>query len=264
MPEWRAAAGRDIGELRVLVTNDDGIHAPGLALLEEIARSLAREVWVVAPESEQSAMSHALTMRRPLTERELALRRFAVDGTPTDCALVAVRSIMRDAPPDLVLSGINHGFNLGEDIHYSGTVAAAMEATLLGVRAIALSQGRMPDDRMDWEVARAFAPEVVARLAALDWPPGVLMNVNFPACPPDEVAGIRPSRQGRRDQGVTVHDVQDPRGRPYVWIGQFQSDTPRDPDTDLHAIVEKAIPVTPLNLDLTDRETLDGLKDGFG
>ncbi|HSR71144.1 MAG TPA: 5'/3'-nucleotidase SurE, partial [Kiloniellales bacterium] len=155
---------------RVLVTNDDGIHAPGLEVLERIARSLSRDVWVVAPETEQSATSHALTLRRPLRLRERAAQRYSVDGTPTDCVLVAHQHLLRDHPPDIVLSGINHGANLGEDVHYSGTVAAALEAALLGSRAVAFSQMRSGGEIAGWETAERFAPVILERLAKLDWP----------------------------------------------------------------------------------------------
>ena len=168
-----------LASARILVTNDDGIHAPGLKVLERIAKRLSRDVWVVAPETEQSAASHALTLRRPLRVRRLAARRFSVDGTPTDCALLGLRRIVPGRRPDLVLSGVNHGGNLGEDVTYSGTVAAALEATLLGVRAVAFSQVRSGDGPVHWATAEHFAPGILARLAAFEWPSDMLVNVDI-------------------------------------------------------------------------------------
>ncbi|MFQ5775175.1 MAG: 5'/3'-nucleotidase SurE [Kiloniellaceae bacterium] len=248
---------------RILVTNDDGIHAPGLKVLERIARSLSREVWVVAPETEQSATSHSLTLRRPLRTRRHGRRRFSVDGTPTDCVLVAHHHIMADGPPDMVLCGINHGANLGEDVTYSGTVAAAMEAAILGVRAIAFSQMRRGDGSIDWKTAERFTPGIVRTLASMPWRRDLLVNVNFPPAPPEQVTGIRPCRQGRRDEGTTVSEGVDPGGRPYLWIGDFLSDISSGHNTDLAAVMEGAISVTPLHLDLTHKATLKRLSEVF-
>lgn len=254
----------DIGKARILVTNDDGIHAPGLKVLERIAKTLSKDVWVVAPESEQSAVAHALTLRRPLRARRLGRRRFAVDGTPTDCVLLAVRALIKDRLPDLVLSGLNHGSNLGEDVTYSGTVAAAMEGALLGLPAIALSQGRGGEEVIDWETAEHFAPKIIAKLVTAPWPHDVLMNVNFPPVSPDQVTGIQPCRQGRRVDGTDVTEGRDPSGRPFHWLGVFQSDEPREKRTDLAAMAGRAISITPLHLDLTHRNTLKKLVELFG
>ncbi len=258
-----AKALLDLENARILVTNDDGIHAPGIKTLERIARSLSRDVWVVAPETEQSATSHALTLRRPLRSRELGPRRFTVDGTPTDCVLVAHRHILRDRAPDLVLSGINHGTNLGEDVTYSGTVAAAMEAAILGVPAVAFSQMRPLEGRIDWRTAEHFAPRILRRLAELPWPRDLLVNVNFPPLPPEQVQGVRPCRQGRRDEGTTIDEGVDPSGRPYLWLGNFLSDDSSDRGTDLTAITEGAIGVTPLHMDMTHKATLKKLAGTF-
>jgi 5'-nucleotidase len=258
------AEGRiDLAAARILITNDDGIHAPGLKVLERVALGLSDDVWVVAPESEQSAASHALTLRRPLRIRHLDARRFAVDGTPTDCVLVALHRIMADKCPTLVLSGINHGGNLGEDVIYSGTVAAALEAALLGVPAVAFSQRRTSDGPIHWATAERFAPEVLGRLAAFDWPPDVLFNVNFPALPPEEVRGLRACHQGRRVAGVQIVDGTDPGGRPYVWIGDYSDEHGMHPDSDLTAVGDGVISVTPLQLDLTHRTSLEPLHGLF-
>ncbi len=252
-------APKGAAELRILISNDDGYGAPGIRALERIARTLSKDVWVVAPETEQSATSHSLTLRRPLRVRKHKPRHFTVDGTPTDCVLVAVQSIIKDRKPDLVLSGINMGSNLAEDVTYSGTVAAAMEGALLGIKAIAFSQTRDSDGRLDFDAAEHFAPDLIRRLLAIKWRRETLMNVNFPALSPEAVRGIRVCRQGRRDSGTSVAEGRDPSGRPYVWIGQYLSDDSAEPDTDLNAMTEGLIAVTPLHLDLTHSPTLKDL-----
>src|SRR3954469_11841079 len=171
----------------ILISNDGGIDAPGIQLLEKIARELSNDVWVVAPEMEQSGASHSLTTRRPLRLNEVGERRYAVDGTPTDCVLLAVKKLLRDRPPDLVLSGINGGSNVGEDLTYSGTVAAAIEATLLGIPAMALSQDFPEGKGVPWETGEAFAPEAIRRLLSLPWPDHTLFNINFPGVAAEEV-----------------------------------------------------------------------------
>lgn len=253
----------DLSRARILVTNDDGIHAPGLKALERIARSISNDVWVVAPETEQSATSHSLTLRRPLRCRQHAERRFAVDGTPTDCVVVAHRHVMADRPPDLVFSGINHGSNLGEDVTYSGTVAAAMEAAILGVRAFAFSQMRQGDEPLSWDTAERYAPDIVRQAVSIAWPRDMLINVNFPAVTPDAVQGVKACRQGRRDEGTTIAEGTDPAGRPYLWIGNFMSDIGSESDTDLAVVMENAIAVTPLHLDLTHAQSLSNLAEVF-
>jgi len=253
----------DLKGARILVTNDDGIHAPGLAVLESIARELSDDVWVVAPESEQSATSHSLTLRRPLRSRKFADQRYSIDGTPTDCVLVAIKKLLKDKPADIVLSGINHGANLGEDVTYSGTVAAAMEAALLGTRAIAFSQVRTRDEKISWEVPKRFAADIIRSLSTIDWTPELLINVNFPAVRPEDVKGIRTCRQGRRTLGTELVDGVDPSGRPYVWVGQFLSHSSLNTKSDLTAIEEGAISVTPLHLDLTHSQSMQTLTDLF-
>ncbi|MEO1249678.1 MAG: 5'/3'-nucleotidase SurE, partial [Pseudomonadota bacterium] len=173
--------------MRILLSNDDSIHAEGFGVLEAVARSLSDDVWVCAPESEQSGASHSLTLHRPLRLRKVDEKRYACDGTPTDCVLLAINHLMKDNPPDLVLSGVNHGCNIAEDVTYSGTIAAAMEATLLGVRAVALSQDYESGRPIDFAPARDWAAKVVERAIAVDWAPEVLVNVNFPACRADAV-----------------------------------------------------------------------------
>ena len=253
----------DLSLARILVTNDDGINAPGLKVLAKVARGLSRDVWVVAPEVEQSATAHSLTVRRPLQVRRLSPRRFAVDGTPTDCVLLAVHHIIKRRRPDLVLSGVNRGANLGEDVTYSGTIAAAMEATLLHIPAIAFSQLRDGSQQVRWHTAEQHAPAIIRRLTSVGWAAGVLMNVNFPNVPAAAVTGARMVRQGRRESGIEVVEARDPVGRPYLWIGDFTSDRSVDPDTDLAATRAGAISVTPLHLDLTHGATLRKLETLF-
>ncbi len=247
----------DLSTARILISNDDGIEAPGLKLLTKVARGLSRDVWVVAPELEQSGASHSLTLYRPLRARKLGPRRFAVDGTPTDCVLLAVNVILKDKRPSLMLSGVNAGGNLGEDVTYSGTVAAAMEATLLDVPSIAMSQHVVEDGPVRWATAERYAPEVIRRLAALPWPRHTLINVNFPDVPPDKVTGIAATTQGRRKIGDNLTQRVDPRGRPYYWIGPMSEETPgasdlTGPDTDLGAVAAGKVSVTPIFLDLTN------------
>ncbi len=253
----------DLAAARVLVTNDDGINAPGLKLLAKVARTLSQDVWIVAPEQEQSGASHSLTLSRPLRIRKLGNRRFAVDGTPTDCVLLAVNTILRDKAPTLVLSGVNAGANLGEDVTYSGTVAAAMEATLLEVPAIAFSQHYQNRSAIPWKTAEAHAARVIRRLTAEPWPRNTLINVNFPAVAPDDVAGIVATRQGRRKIGDGVVERADPRGRPYYWIGPLRDEAPDMPGTDLNAVTEGKVSLSPIYLDLTNGPALAELKKVF-
>jgi 5'-nucleotidase len=246
----------DLAKARILVTNDDGIHAPGLKVLETIARLLSKDVWVVAPDQEQSAASHSLTLRRPLRVRELGARRFAVDGTPTDCVLLAINHILKARKPTLCLSGVNRGGNLGEDVTYSGTVAAAMEATLLGVPAVALSQVYADRANINWDTARRHAPDVIRKLTRVAWPQNVLVNVNFPDCGPELVKGSEVVGQGRHKIGDQLVETTDPRGEPYYWIGAMRLEDPTRKGTDIASIKEDKISVTPLFMDLTHRPSL--------
>lgn len=251
----------DLATARVLISNDDGIEAEGLHLLERVVRPLVKEVWVVAPETEQSAASHSLTMRRPLyVRRARGRRRYTVDGTPTDCVLLAINRVLEDRPPDLVLSGVNRGGNLGEDATYSGTIAAAMEGTLLGVPSIAFSQ-RYSDGRLvPWGTAAAWIRPTLERLVAVGWPSNVLMNVNFPDLPADKVSGVEVTRLGRHKVGGAMNEGVDPRGEGYFWIGGRRDEDHRREGTDLEAVCRGAVSVTPLCLDLTHRPTVRRLR----
>jgi 5'-nucleotidase len=253
----------DLAKARILLTNDDGIEARGLKLLEKAARGLCKDVWVVAPEQEQSGASHSLTLHRPLRVRRLGPRRFAIDGTPTDCVLLAVNRLLKDKRPTLVLSGINGGANLGDDVTYSGTVAAAMEATLLQVPSIALSMTFADRKRICWATAEKFAPEVIRRLVAQPWPKNTLINVNFPDLAPDAVKGFAVTRQGRHKIGDQLMERTDPRGRPYFWIGPLREKDAGQPGTDLAAVTEGWIALTPILLDLTNEAALGPLRKVF-
>lgn len=253
--------------LRILVTNDDGIHAPGLKALEKIARKLSSDVWVVAPEEEQSGSAHSLSLANPLRVRKLSAKKYAVRGTPSDCVLMAVRHIMMETPPDLVLSGVNRGQNIADDVTYSGTIAAAMEGTQLGIPSIALSQafGFSGHANVKWATAEHFAPEIIEKLVAAGWPEEVLINVNFPDVVPGSVTGIEVTRQGKRDQSlVRVEERIDARNNPYYWLGfeRILSNPPQG--TDLRAIYEGRISITPLHMDLTHIRTSKALSDALG
>ncbi len=255
----------DLSSARILITNDDGIDAPGLRVLERVAQDFSPNVWVVAPETEQSGAGHSLTLSRPLRHRHLGGRRHAVNGSPTDCVLFAIAHIMEGRKPDLVLSGVNRGGNLGEDITYSGTVAAAMEATLLGVPAIAFSQvtGALGEP-VHWGTAEHHAPEILRMLTSVTWPTDVFMNVNFPNRVAEETSGIRIVAQGRRESNYNLVSLTDPRGNDYYWIGPQQVGALlRQDDTDYHAIDDGAVSVTPLHVDLTHDETLQKLREAF-
>lgn len=254
--------------MRILVTNDDGIHAEGLAVLERIAGRLSDEVWVVAPEIEQSGASRALTISEPLRVRQVSPRRFAVMGTPTDCVMLAIQKLMEGARPDLALSGVNRGLNAAEDVTMSGTVAGAIEAMSLGVPAIALSQ-RMSygpaDEIAPFESAEVHGPGLVAKLVELGWPNEVILNINFPAMPASKVTEVEVTRQGFRD--VLTRYVErrtDLRGRDYYWMGYQPAQQAPSEGTDLRAVDEGRISVTPLHIDLTHMPTVHALKGMVG
>ncbi len=246
--------------MRVLLTNDDGVHAPGLEVLERVAARFADELWIVAPSEEQSGAGHSLTLSQPLRLRKLGERRFCVTGTPTDSVMMGLAHILAEAKPDLILSGINRGANLGEDVTYSGTVSAAMEGALAGIPSIALSQSYAREgmgDTVPFAAAEAWAERVLAPLIAAPFPARTLVNVNFPALAPDAVKGVRVVRQGIRDYGrLRIDKRTDPRGFNYYWFGLRP--IPHTPGhvTDLEAIADGYITVTPLHLDLTHEPSL--------
>jgi 5'-nucleotidase len=245
--------------MRILITNDDGVHAEGLAVLERVAATLSDDVTVVAPEIDQSGVAHSLSLNDPLRRREISPRRFALKGTPTDCVIMGVRLIMKDRPPDLILSGVNRGLNVAEDVTYSGTIAGAMEGTLLGIPSIALSQGYRSGERANapFACAETHAPSLIRKLLEAGIPSGILVNVNFPGCGPKEVTGIAVAMQGRRDPGLAqLEERQDGRGIPYFWIRFARNRQTPQNGSDLAAVAAGKISVTPLRLDLTDEPTL--------
>jgi 5'-nucleotidase len=237
---------------RFLLVNDDGIDAPGLGILEEIARRFSDDIWVVAPDEEKSGASHSLSMTMPIRVRKVDDRHYAIKGTPTDCALIAVWELMTDNRPTVLISGINRGANLAEDITYSGTAAAAMEGTFLGIRSISLSQVFTLGGEAPWDTARAYAPAVIERLLDCEWEPGTFVNVNFPDCAPEDVTGVRVTSQGQRLPGSFRPERRvDARHIPYYWIRLTYDDGNPAVGTDLEAITARAVSVTPMHLDLT-------------
>ena len=249
--------------MRILLTNDDGIHAEGLAVLERIARTLSDDVWVVAPETDQSGLAHSLTLSEPLRLRKVSEQHFALRGTPTDCVIMGVREVLGGKKPDLILSGVNNGANMADDVTYSGTIAGAIEGTLQGIKSFAISQAAnyLDGERLiPWEIVENYAPELLRKLITVEMPDWTFMNLNFPNCRPEEVQGIAVTAQGKLDFGINVEKRSDGRGYPYYWLkfdsrkGDFRE------GTDIHALRSNKISVTPLKLDLTDYDLLDRIQ----
>jgi len=246
--------------MRILLTNDDGYYAPGLKILEEIAARFSDDIWIVAPADEQSGAGDSLTLSRPIRVRQHGDKRFAVAGTPTDAVMMALARIMADHKPDLILSGVNRGANLAEDVTYSGTVSAAMEGALAGVRSIALSQAYDREgmgDTAPFEAASAWGERVLRPLLDSPVEPRTLININFPATSADAVKGVKIVRQGFRDYGrLQIVTNRDPRGYDYHWFALGPTvETPAHA-TDLEAVRDEYVAVTPLHLDLTHRPSL--------
>lgn len=270
--------------MRILLTNDDGLRAPGMEILRKIAAEISDDVWVVAPDSEQSAASRGVSLHNPVRVIKSSDKVYSVTGTPTDSVILALKDVMKEAPPDLVLSGVNRGQNIAEDISFSGTVAGALQGMQMGVPSISLSlakglqrqaskpdashsnpepaknEGRLRYSRLEWDTALSYGPKLIKDLLAIGWPSTVVMNINFPDCPPDEVKGIEVTRQGHRDFQMTGVDKRaHPRGGSYFWMtyGAQKSNPPSG--TDIRAIYDGYISVTPLHVDLTHVQTLDKL-----
>jgi 5'-nucleotidase len=250
--------------MRILITNDDGIDAPGLAILEAAARTLTDDVWTVAPATEQSGQSSAITLADPLRMSHLSGQRYAVSGTPADCVTIALNVVM-DRAPDLVLSGVNQGFNIADDMPYSGTVGAALHAATCGIRALAFSQaysrlGQEKDTDI-WSAARDHCASTIQTLLAAPQDPRMVLNVNFPPCPASDVTGLAVVRQGTRaEHMVYTDDRDDGRGKSYHWV-RFRRDAGNAPaDTDLGAMAARQISVTPIRADFTDTAALDTLR----
>lgn len=265
--------------LRILVTNDDGINAPGLEVLEKIAHAISKDVWVVAPEQEQSGAGHSLTLHTPVRVRKISAKRYAVLGTPTDCVLLALKEIigkgqealgksgkkmsgtrasglMPQACVDLVLSGVNRGSNAGDDVTYSGTIAAAMEGCILGVPSVALSLLYDDAEKIQWGTAEKHAPSIIKKLLQKPWPKDTLINLNFPDCTAAKVKGVKVCAQGKRRMNIKLSERVDPKGRPYYWLGGDRDNTPEKPNVDLDFLNKGYITVTPIDMDMTDYRTL--------
>jgi 5'-nucleotidase len=247
--------------MRILLTNDDGIHAEGLAALERLARTISDDVWVVAPETDQSGYAHSLSISEPLRLRKIGERHYAVRGTPTDCVIMGVRNVLPE-PPDLILSGVNSGSNVADDVTYSGTIAGAMEGTLLGIRSIAISQAYNFADGeriVPYDTCEALAPALLDRLLGIDLPVGVFLNLNFPNCRPEQVEGTLVTSQGKLAHGLWIDQRADGRGFPYYWLRFGREASELREGTDLHAVKNNFVSVTPLKLDLTAYEVRDQL-----
>ena len=245
----------ELSRTRILVTNDDGIHAPGLEALVEIATQLSSDVWVVSPEFNQSGAGHSLSISRPIRARQVNETKFAIEGTPTDCVLFAVKHLLKDRKPDIVLSGVNRGTNMADDVTYSGTIAGAMEGCLLGIPSIAFSQAFTHPHPVKWGTATAHGAEVARNVLAMDWSRNIFVNVNFPDVVTASVKGIKVTRQGVRGFGGTIIERIDPRGGAYYWIGYSPGEHEVDEESDLFAVRHGWISVTPLHLDLTHEAT---------
>jgi 5'-nucleotidase len=250
---------------RILLTNDDGIDAPGLEVLEAIAQELGREIWVAAPEQDQSGVSHAISLHHPIRVTERGPRRFAVTGTPGDCAVMAFCRLMAGRPPQLLLCGVNRGANLGVETVFSGTVGGAMTGVMLGIRSMALSQAWTDRDRIHWDTAATLGAGVVRRLLAVEWGPGICLSVNFPDLPPSAAGPLTLARQSfGLIQAIDVLPRTDPRGLTYYWVGFRRGRHEPGPDSDVEALEAGNVVVTPLRCDRTDNAAYSRLQKSLG
>lgn len=249
--------------MRILISNDDGFNSYGIKLLEKLARDITDDVWVVAPEQDQSGASHSLTLSQPLRIREVGHQKFAINGTPTDCVMIALKHILKGLDVDLVLSGINSGSNLASDITYSGTIAAALEGAIMGVKSTAISMCGKPNEPYYWDTAEKYLSNILQEILAIDLSPDVYLNINIPPVQPEKVTGVKITSQAliTNDEGLV--ERVDPRGKSYYWIGGVNYNKNPEVGTDLHAINSGAISITPLSLDLTHDDTLSILKKAF-
>jgi 5'-nucleotidase len=250
---------------RILIVNDDGIDAPGILLLEEVARQFSDDIWVVAPDEERSGAGHSLSLSHPIRVKQRDERHFSVKGTPTDCALLGVYELLGDKRPDILLSGINRGPNLAEDITYSGTASAAIEGAMLGIPSVALSQVWSYQTPVHWDTARHYTAQLLPRLLAMDWQQGSFVNVNFPHCPLADVTGVRVTTQGMRPPGSfrPIPRV-DERHVPYYWIKIAFPDGGAADGNDLAAARDHAVSITPMQLDMTAHAQMAQFQAAFG
>jgi 5'-nucleotidase len=249
---------------RVLLTNDDGIDAPGLQVLEQVAAVLAREVWVVAPEHDQSGTSHSLSLHAPLRVSPKGERRFGVLGTPGDCVVMGLRHLMQDGPPDMILSGVNRGANLGVETVFSGTVGAAMTGMLLGIPSIALSQAFSDPNAVPWATAARLAPDVIRRLAGMGWSDQACLNINFPDCDAEQAGPLTLTRQGAGLlDGVDVVSRADPRALTYHWLQMRRSQKQNAADSETAALAARKVSVTPLRFERTDEDSFARMSEAL-
>ncbi|WPE23058.1 5'/3'-nucleotidase SurE [Shinella zoogloeoides] len=252
--------------MRILLTNDDSIHADGFRVLEEIAHTLSDDIWSVAPETDRSGLAHSLTQLEPLRVRKYGDKRYSVTGTPADCVIVGVRDLLPE-PPDLILSGVNSGANIADDIIYSGTIGGTIEGTLFGVPSIALSQHYdfVDGERVfNWDISRKNAPAIIRKLLSLPRKEGVFYNINFPNCRDEELQAVRVVSQGKRAHGYQVEQRLDGRKFPYYWIHSVHDMAEYEVGSDAEALALKAPSVSALRIDMTDYETNHSLVSLFG
>ncbi len=249
-------------QMRILVTNDDGIDAPGLDVAEKVARSFTDDVWVVAPQNDHSGASHAITLKLPVSLKKFTEKRYSVSGTPADCVIVAVNHLFHDHKPDLIISGTNSGINIADDVTYSGTIAAAMEGCLNGIPSIALSLMRHYHTPTKWHTVEECAPPLIEKLITQGWPSHVFLNINFPPVEAQNVAGVKVSQQGKfNGQVFNVKVCDSPRENDFMWITSNRAVKDVNQQTDISALQNGFISVTPLHLDLTHYPTCDDLKN---
>ncbi len=260
---------KDLSNAKILIVNDDSIHAEGIKVLEEIVREITPNIWVVAPEDQHTGSGHSLTLHMPLRLKKYDDTHYSVQGTPTDATLMGVQQVMQDFKPDLVLSGINHGQNNADDVTYSGTIAAAMEAVLMEIPAIAISQRlgnevEVHDQKINWDIARKYIPEMLDKFRGVEIESKVVINVNIPLKKEGLIPELKVIHQGHytiKDQAMVCSF--DPRGRPYFWIGSPPERDTLDITTDVGVLNEGHVSITPLSLDLTHEPTIKVLGDIF-
>ena len=241
----------------ILVSNDDGIYSDGIRTLARHLKVLGKVI-VVAPDQERSAASHSLTLHRPLRVKKLGADMYAVDGTPTDCITIGVKEIL-PRRPDIIVSGINKGANLGDDVHYSGTVSAALEGAIMGIQGIALSM--MTREKDGFDDASRFAGRLTRKVLKEGLPTGVILNVNFPPVAAGKIRGFQFTKQGKRNYGDIIAERIDPRGRKYYWVGGDQEGFENIPGSDCNAILSNYISITPIRVNLTDHQYLEEIKN---
>tara|TARA_Y100000590_G_scaffold453067_1_gene597390 strand:- start:94 stop:879 length:786 start_codon:yes stop_codon:yes gene_type:complete len=256
-------------KMRILITNDDGINSYGIRILHQVAKNLTDDIWLIAPETEHSGKSHSITLNDPIRIRKVSLRKYAVSGTPTDCIILGLNEIIKDNRPDLVLSGINRGANMAEDIIYSGTVAAAMEASFHGCCSIAFSQVFQKPNPISWETAKYHSLKLVKSLLKVGWSKETVINVNFPPVSRVKVQGVKITKlgsSGYENPSVILRD--DPRGTPYYWLGYRRSKKSmqniyKKNNTDINAVSSGFISVTPLKANFDDKKSYSNLRTLF-